>query len=297
MLGNRLTCKFKYLSNCSKYLKYLSSVSCKHKSYNLDEFNVECMDEGIVVFGFNRPNARNTLNNSLVSAIFTAFDNLHNQKNAKVVIIRSLVPGIFCAGADLKERIKLSKTEVGHFVSKLRNLTNTIENVEIPVIAAVDGVALGGGLEIALACDIRIASSSAKLGLVETKLAIIPGAGGTQRLPRLVGPALAKELIFTGRVFDGQQAKSYGIVNHVVDQNESCDAAFHKALDIAREIVPNGPIGIKMAKSAINKGLDVDVNTGCKIEEFCYAQVIPTKDRIEGLNAFIEKRQPNYDGE
>lgn len=155
----------------------------------------------------------------------------------------------------------------------------------------------GGGLEIALSCDIRVASSNAKLGLVETKLAIIPGAGGTQRLPRLINTSLAKELIYTGRIFDGNYAKEIGLVNHVVEQNETGDAAYQKSLSIAEEILPNGPVALKMAKAAINRGIEVDLNSGLNIEEACYAQIIPTKDRSEGLAAFKEKRKPVYIGQ
>ncbi|KRT80120.1 hypothetical protein AMK59_6382, partial [Oryctes borbonicus] len=173
---------------------------------------------------------------------------------------------------------------------------NSIHHLSIPVIAALDGSALGGGLEMALACDLRVASTNCKMGLVETKLAIIPGAGGTQRLPRLINPAIAKELIFTARIFNGREAKEMGIVNHAVDQNATNDAAYLKSLDIAREIIPNGPVGVKMAKAAINRGLEVDLATGLSFEEACYAQVIPTKDRLEGLAAFREKRSPKYIG-
>lgn len=170
-------------------------------------------------------------------------------------------------------------------------------NFECEFLAALDGTALGGGLEMALACDFRVAANNTKLGLVETKLAIIPGAGGTQRLPRIVGPSLAKELIFTARIFNGEEAHKMEIVNHAVPQNEAGDAAFQKCLQIASEILPNGPIGVRMAKLAIDKGLQVDLATGYLIEEACYAQVIPTKDRLEGLKAFAEKRKPVYKGE
>lgn len=167
----------------------------------------------------------------------------------------------------------------------------------MPTIAALDGVALGGGLEMALACDLRTAAHDTKMGLVETRLAIIPGAGGTQRLPRVLNVALAKELIFTARVFDGRQAQHMSVVNHSVEQNTEKDAAYLKALEIAVEILPNGPVGVKMAKKAIDKGIQVDLNTGYAIEEACYAQVIPTADRLEGLKAFAEKRKPVYKGE
>lgn len=173
----------------------------------------------------------------------------------------------------------------------------SIEELPLPIISAIDGAALGGGLEMALACDIRTVSDDAKVGLVETRLAIIPGAGGTQRLARIVGPAVAKELIFTARVLNGNQATELGVCNHVIPQNEKKDAAYQKALEIATEILPNGPIGVRMAKKAIDQGLQVDIHSGYAIEEACYAQVIPTADRLEGLKAFAEKRKPKYKGE
>lgn len=252
---------------------------------------------GITVFGFNRPKAKNALSRDLVYRFLNSLETVRDDPSVRVVILRSLVPQIFCAGADLKERATLSPAEVSAFVNKLRYMTNTIENLPCPVIAAIDGAALGGGLEIALACDIRTASTSSKMGLVETKLAIIPGAGGSQRLPRLIGIAKAKELIYTGRVFDGLEALKINLVNSVVEQNIDGDAAYMKALAIASEILPNGPIGVQMAKAAINKGTEVDMSSGCFIEESCYARLIPTKDRMEGLRAFKEKRAPVYKGE
>ncbi|XP_059871086.1 methylglutaconyl-CoA hydratase, mitochondrial isoform X4 [Delphinus delphis] len=200
-------------------------------------------------------------------------------------------------GADLKERVKMNSSEVGPFVSKIRAVINEIANLPVPTIAAIDGLALGGGLELALACDIRVAASSAKMGLVETKLAIIPGGGGTQRLPRAIGMSLAKELIFSARVLDGQAAKAVGLISHVLEQNEEGDAAYRKALDLAREFLPQGPVAMRVAKLAINQGMEVDLVTGLAIEEACYAQTIPTKDRLEGLLAFKEKRTPRYKGE
>lgn len=168
---------------------------------------------------------------------------------------------------------------------------------------------------MALACDIRIASTAAKMGLVETKLAIMPGAGGTQLLPRVINPSVAKELIFTARIVDGKKAEKLGkifhscktsllhlqnwflgIVNQTVEQNDNGNAAYLQSLEIAEEILPNGPLGIKMAKKAINKGIEVDFGTALAIEEACYAQLIPTKDRTEGLTAFKEKRKPIYTG-
>lgn len=162
---------------------------------------------GIVVFGLNRPAAKNSFSKNLVMELCDAVEAVKFDRAVRVVILKSTTPGIFCAGADLKERMKMPANLVAGFVAKARRFISDLENLPMPVIAALDGHALGGGLEMALACDLRVASDNAKMGLVETKLAIIPGAGGTQRLPRIVGSALAKELIFTARVLDGQSAK------------------------------------------------------------------------------------------
>ncbi|XP_047229234.1 methylglutaconyl-CoA hydratase, mitochondrial isoform X1 [Girardinichthys multiradiatus] len=272
----------------------------QYSSDSKDDLTVRYLDgedAGIVVVGINRPKAKNSISKTLVKMMFEAVEDIKKNNKVRSVILCSLVPGIFCAGADLKERAKMAQNEVGPFVSKARALITELDNLSVPTIAAIDGAALGGGLEMALACDIRIASSSAKMGLVETKLAIIPGAGGTQRLPRVIGVSLAKELIFTARIVDGKEAYRLGLVNHSVEQNDSGDAAYLHALELAREINPQGPIAVRMAKLAINQGIEVDLSTGLAIEEACYAQVVPTKDRLEGLAAFKEKRRPHYKGE
>ncbi|XP_067172100.1 methylglutaconyl-CoA hydratase, mitochondrial isoform X3 [Apteryx mantelli] len=206
-----------------------------------EELRVRYLDDehkGIVVLGLNRSHAKNALNKNLLKMMSKAVDALKSDKKVRTVIFRSEVPGIFCAGADLKERAKMHSSEVSSFVSKARATINEMANLPVPTIAAIDGTALGGGLELALACDIRVAASSAKMGLVETKLAIIPGAGGTQRLPRTIGVSLAKELIFSARIVDGEEAKSIGLISHVVEQNEAGDAAYRRALALAREFLP-----------------------------------------------------------
>uniref|UniRef100_A0A8D3A386 AU RNA binding protein/enoyl-CoA hydratase n=1 Tax=Scophthalmus maximus TaxID=52904 RepID=A0A8D3A386_SCOMX len=232
----------------------------------------------IVVVGINRPKAKNAISKNLVKMMLDAVEDIKKNNKVRSVIFCSLVPGIFCAGADLKERAKMHQSEVGPFVSKARALITELGNLPVPTIAAIDGAALGGGLEMALACDIRISC-------------------GTQRLPRAIGVALAKELIFAARVVDGTEASRLGLVSQSVEQNESGDAAYLQALELAREINPQGPIAVRMAKLAINQGIEVDLTTGLAIEEACYAQVIPTKDRLEGLAAFKEKRRPQFKGE
>jgi len=241
--------------------------------------------------------AKNALSKKLIFELEIFLNSVQNDNRLRCVIVRSLIPGVFCAGADLKERLKMEEKDVGPFVSRLRKTFDDLSDLHVPVIAAIDGVALGGGLELALACDLRVCATNSKLGLVETKLAIIPGAGGTQRLSRIIGVAKAKELIYTSKVVDGVEAEKIGLVNMAVPQNEQKDAAYKKALELANQIVANGPIAIQMAKRAIDKGIQVDIDSALQYEELCYSRVIPTKDRIEGLNAFKEKRPPKYIGE
>ena len=161
-----------------------------------------------------------------------------------------------------------------------------------PVIAAINGVALGGGTELALACDLRVAAAEATMGFTETRLAIIPGAGGTQRLPRLVGVGTAKELIYTGRQLSAQEAREIGLVNRIAEADKLMDVCF----ELAEEISKAGPIAVAQAKSAINKGLNMDLHSGLAIEASAYEVCIPTEDRLEGLQAFKEKRKPIYKG-
>ncbi|XP_063283275.1 enoyl-CoA hydratase domain-containing protein 2, mitochondrial isoform X1 [Pelobates fuscus] len=252
---------------------------------------------GIAEIVMCRPHARNSLGKLFVNEFFHTVDSLRHDSSVRVVVVRSAVKDVFCAGADLKERAKMDNAEASYFVHRLRGLMSEIESLPMPTIAAVDGYALGGGLELALACDLRIAASSAKLGLIETTRGLLPGAGGSQRLPRLVGIGVAKELIFTGRQIDGAQAQSIGLVNDMAPQNEDGDAAYKRALKLAQEIVPQAPVAVRMAKLAMNKGIEVDMSSGMAIEALCYGQVIPTKDRREGMLAFIEKRKPQYTGE
>ena len=189
--------------------RLFSTTATKNVEQNQDLI-VDYLDgerSGIVVLGLNRPAAKNSFSKNLVNELSNAVDAVKFDKAVRVVIVKSTTPGIFCAGADLKERAKMPANLVGAFVAKARKFVSDLENLPMPVIAALDGHALGGGLEMALACDLRVASETAKMGLVETRLAIIPGAGGTQRLPRIVGSAVAKELMFTARVIDGNGAK------------------------------------------------------------------------------------------
>ncbi|XP_051139867.1 probable enoyl-CoA hydratase 2, mitochondrial isoform X3 [Andrographis paniculata] len=222
-----------------------------------------------------------------------AFEAVNMDHTSKVLLISSSVPKVFCAGADLKERKAMTPSEVQNYVRSLRSTFAYLEALHIPTIAVIEGAALGGGLEMALSCDLRICGEDAVLGLPETGLAIIPGAGGTQRLPRLVGKSRAKELIFTGRRIAGRDALSLGLINHCVPGSKVRD----KALEVARDINQKGPLAIRMAKKAIDGGMEVDMSSGLSLEEECYEQLLHTKDRLEGLAAFAERRKPNYRGE
>ncbi|OIK10365.1 enoyl-CoA hydratase [Bacillus sp. MUM 116] len=254
---------------------------------------VSTREDGIVVISLNRPEAANALSTNLLEELKTILESCKFDSAVRCVIITGAGEKAFCAGADLKERAGMDAQMVKKTVSLIRECVNSLETLPQPVIAAVNGAAFGGGTELALACDIRIASETANFGLTETSLGIIPGAGGTQRLPRLVGKGRAKELIYTARRIDAKEAKEIGLVEYV----ERPESLLDKALEIAGQIVKNGPIAIRQAKFAIDKGYDVDLATGLSIEQNAYEVTIPTKDRLEGLQAFKEKRKPVYKGE
>ncbi|XP_066125270.1 enoyl-CoA hydratase domain-containing protein 2, mitochondrial isoform X1 [Saccopteryx bilineata] len=269
-------------------------------------------DKGITEILMKRPHACNALGNVFVSELLEALAQLRDDQQIRVLLFRSGVKGVFCAGADLKEREQMNEAEVGVCTQRLRGLMNEIAAFPTPTITAIDGYALGGGLELALACDLRVAglnlrrgwglhsvyaASSAVMGLIETTRGLFPGAGGTQRLPRCLGVALAKELIFTGRRLSGAQAQALGLVNHAVAQNEEGNAAYHRARELAQEILPQAPIAVRLSKVAIDRGMEVDIASGMAIEGICYAQNIPTRDRLEGMAAFREKRPPRFVGE
>jgi methylglutaconyl-CoA hydratase len=254
---------------------------------------VNKLDNGIVMITLNRPEAANALSIEMLEGLRDALLTCKFDRSVRCIVITGAGEKAFCAGADLKERAGMDAVQVRKTVSLIRDNINSLESLPQPVIAAVNGVAYGGGTELALACDIRIASETAKFGLTETSLGIIPGAGGTQRLPRLVGKGRAKELIFTARRMEASEALEIGLVEYTVPSV----SLLEKALEIAGQIVQNGPIAVAQAKFAIDKGYDVDLNTGLAIEQNAYEVTIPTKDRLEGLLAFKEKRTPNYIGE
>jgi len=258
-----------------------------------DVLQVDQDEQGILTLVLNRPQVMNSLNFDLLWALDEQIRKVRFRSDTRVVIITGAGEKAFCAGADLKERAGMTQTQVKEYIFTIRNLFTEIENLNKPVIAAVNGVALGGGTEMALASDIRLASETASMGLTETRLAIIPGGGGTQRLPRLIGRAKAKELIFTGRRVEAQEALSLGLVNQVCPGEELLSTC----RKMAEMICEAGPIAVEQAKYAINQGLETDISTGLAIESNAYWVTIPTQDRLEGLAAFREKRKPVYKGQ
>lgn len=259
------------------------------------------MDEGLSVefqgysclITINRPEQMNALNFPTLKELQKLINDLHFNTSLRTVIITGAGTKAFSAGADLKERAGLTHIQVKEFLGTIRSTLTAIENLQVPVIAAINGLALGGGAELALACDIRIASETATIGLTEVSLGIIPGAGGTQRLARLVGKGVAKEIIFTGRKLNAHEAFELGLVNKLV----SSVSATVAAQEMAALINNNAPIAVQQAKFAINHGSEVDLETGLNIEAKAYEICLPTKDRLEGLAAFKEKRKPQYRGE
>ncbi|MCL6515366.1 enoyl-CoA hydratase [Alicyclobacillus sp.] len=249
-------------------------------------------DGGVVTLTLNRPEAANALSCALVAALDDALDALRFDPQVRAVILTGAGGRVFCAGADLKERRGMDEGQVRRAVDGIRSAVERVAALPVPVIAALEGAAFGGGLELALACDLRIAAKGARMGLTETSLAIIPGAGGTQRLPRLIGAARAKELIYTARRISADEALAMGLVNRVVPDGQ----ALAEARALAAEIAVNGPVAVRQAKFAIDQGLNTDLTTGLALEREAYERVIPTEDRLEGLAAFAEKRRPKYKG-
>jgi len=244
------------------------------------------------VLTLNVPHSRNALSRAVMEDIAGSVASAEKGRRTRVLLVASALETAFCAGADLRERRTLTPEEQGKAVIRLRSIFDALARSRLPSIAVIEGAALGGGAELALACDLRVASRSAVLGFPEARLAIIPGAGGTQRLPRLVGAARAKELILTGRRIPAMEAGKLGLVDYVVENSE----AMGKALSIADEMLECGPIALGLAKEAIDRGMDVGIAEGLKLEEKLYSRTLTTKDRAEGVAAFNEKRRPAFTG-
>jgi len=246
--------------------------------------------ERIAVVTLNRPEAANALSLQLLEELNAVLDQLGTDPLLSCLVITGSGEKAFCAGADLKERRGMTDEQVIETVRLIGATASKIAGLKMPTIAAVNGAAFGGGLEFALACDLRVMAKHAKVGLTETSLAIIPGAGGTQRLTRLVGLGKAKQLIFTAKAVDAREALEIGLAESVGD------SAIETAVQMAEKIAQNGPLALRLAKQAIDEGFDLELEQGLHIEHMFYQKTLHTEDRIEGLNAFKEKRKPAYKG-
>ncbi len=236
---------------------------------------------------------RNALNRALVAELLAAIASVASDRSLRAVVLTGQGDKAFCAGADLKERLGMSVAEVHAWLDALRLLTTSLEAARVPFVAALNGSAYGGGLELALACDVRVGVEGAELGLTEVTLAILPGAGGTQRLPRLVGLGRASELILSGRRISAAEAHAMGLLNRLAPRGQ----ALAGALEIATAIAANGPVAVAAAKAAIQQGASLPLGEGLSLERQQYEKTLPTRDRLEGLAAFQEKRKPVYRGD
>jgi enoyl-CoA hydratase/carnithine racemase len=242
----------------------------------------------------NRPEQMNALNYDMLAALGEVVGKIEQNPRGIRVVLISGEGRAFCAGADLKERRALDERQIRRNLGKIREVFSSIERLPQPVIAVMNGYAFGGGMELALCCDFRYSIRKAQMGLTEVGLGIIPGAGGTQRLPRLLGTAKAKELILTARKIGADQALALGLLNGVADDPEQLK---RMSEDLAAELLANAPLAVYQAKYAIDKGMDTDLAAGMDIEFKAYEATLATKDRLEALEAFREKRAPRFRGE
>jgi 3-hydroxypropionyl-coenzyme A dehydratase len=282
-------------------------------------FDLQAKDEGIAIIKINRPEVLNALNREAMFELSTAIDIVDADDKIKVIIITGAGEKSFCAGADIRYVVNIDPIEAEEYATFIHGLLNKIENLEKPVIAAINGYALGGGCELALACDIRIASSNAKIGQTEVTVGIPPGWGGTQRLLRIVGPSKTKELIYTGKMITAEEAEGVGLVNRVISLraeenvitipsstsseeerpqekqrgNELAKILNKKLTDeclsLAKEIANNSFTAVKTSKMLINKGMDVDINTGLQLIIYGWALCFAHEDRQKMMSAFLNK--------
>lgn len=247
-------------------------------------------EKNVATITFNRPKALNALNDKLLTELSAALDDIAAQQDIHVLVLTGAGNKAFVAGADITELATLDAAQGKACSEKGHKAIGKLQELEIPVIAAVNGFALGGGSEMALASDFIYASEAAKFGLPEITLGLIPGYGGTQRLPRAIGANLAKEMILTGKMISAAEAKEIGMVNKVV----APEALMDEVMKTAEAIASKGRVPVRAAKKAVNEGLNVDLPSGCAIEVEAFAACVSGKDAKEGTSAFLEKRKPVF---
>jgi enoyl-CoA hydratase len=249
-------------------------------------------EENLAILTINRPKALNALNSATLKEIAAAFDELEKDGAVKVVIVTGGGEKSFVAGADISEMVNYNALEGEAFANLGQSTMFKIQRFPKPVIAAVNGFALGGGCELAMSCDIRIGSDRLKVGQPEVKLGVLPGFGGTQRLARLVGAGKAKEIILSGDIYDANEALRIGLVDRVVP----ADKLMEETRKLAKTIASRGEVAVRLSKECIDRGLDVDLETGCSLEKKAFAVCMATADKAEGMKAFLEKRDPKFTG-
>ena len=250
------------------------------------------VSERIATVTFNRPKTLNALNPATVRELGAAMENLSARRDVGVVLLTGAGEKAFIAGADISVMKGFTALEAFDFSLLGQRILAFIEAMSQPVIGVINGFALGGGCEVAMACDLLIAADTARFGQPEVNLGIIPGYGGTQRLPRLVGRNLAKEMVLTGEMISAQRAYEIGLVNKVVPAAELMGAA----REIAKKILSRGPVAVRTAKMAMNRGLDLDLGNASALEASLFAAGFSTADKDEGIAAFLEKREAKFSG-
>jgi len=248
--------------------------------------------QGIATITFNRPKALNALNGALLAELSQALDEIAADEDIRVLILTGAGDKSFVAGADITELATFNSLQAKGFAGNGHSIINKLQQLPIVVIAAVNGFALGGGTEIAIACDFIYAAENAKFGQPEINLGLIPGFGGTQRLPRLIGSNMAKEMIFTGKMISAEEALQLGLANKVIPQ----DKLMEEVMKTAGAIAAKGKVSLREAKQAINNGMNVDLATGCGIEIGAFAICMASPDAKEGTSAFLEKRKAEFKG-
>lgn len=249
------------------------------------------VEEGVATITLNRPEVLNALNHNVFSELSEVAQQLADDDSVHAVIITG-GEKVFAAGADIRDMANAEAIDIALAGRPSMKAFNIIENMPKPVIAAVAGYALGGGCELSLVCDVRIAADNAKFGLPEITLGILPGAGGTQRLPRLIGAGKAKEMIFSGDFIEADEALRVGLINKVV----SAEQLMSEAKRLAKRFAMRGAVALRMAKSAVNEGLRMDLQAGLQYEHKCFSLLFATQDQKEGMQAFLEKRRPDFKG-
>lgn len=251
------------------------------------------VEDGLATVTVDRPEALNALNLEVLRELRDVLREVEGREDVRALILTGAGDKAFVAGADIREMLPMQPLESRRLAALGHEITGLLERMEKPVVAAVNGYALGGGCELALACDLRLASDRAKLGLPEVGLGIFPGFGGTQRLARLVGRGRASELIFTGDPVDAEEAARMGLVNQVVPHGELMEAARR----VARRMLERGPLALKLAKRAIQQSQEGGLSAGLAYEREAFSLIFSTEDKVEGLQAFTEKRKPVFRGE